>query len=1182
VDDVNEICNTECQNNATQLTYTASGYFKFYDPVNDTTTYRSSDNYTGLSGDITCYPGYSCKVRSASFTGSASGLFEPFLSSNASSSKRRRLATTEDAIRNPVMCLEIGESMVFDLDLPDHYPVYVKKSLLNHNEDFDYSSFELLKTQENYTNITTFAFTFTEPGNYLFEDASDSTQQMLIGVMANGTTCPYDSPIQPRTAASLQLISTKQETDLVLSINWWAVLGVMLVLLLSIIVCAALFYYYNKLSWMLPEKKNAAYRERQKQFFIEGDLTLRTQEVFYLDGEQRSDADAMFIRDLIFKDIPENGVERSTFTDENDDIDSSILQAILDQLRDCQKTLLRELQKPTTDKLIEELKAEFDALQEAVQRQLKDISMPPHLKAIFDQDLLMLEDPSYTSETATPAGELDYLALQRIAADPGLAEFDRQRLMDEMNTQLKKLDQNLNPDRSAHDSDLQRRLREREARRAQLASERQRLEDEEKNLTKLHDEELRHLAMNQNYLEEQRMKEDKEDRDAARRELIGPEADALKQRIDAAIQANPAQRDRLLKEYEDSLKLMEQNLSMNQLKQQQDLARRLEERKRNRKRTTEQEVASLRNKTEERHAQEISALAQRKRDLAVEEALAATASTETSNELESLDSKHKQEQNDLLRTLNQQEDQLTSALMRKKTMLADTKSRSRLAGLEAERERLTAALATADEATRIKLLSELQANKEATADLMQKQSDKQKTQLEARLTLRRKKRQEQMEQLKMKQQQEKDEAEARVKEAEARKRTEASKAAIEKLKAELRPDELPEAIRALLAAKHQEELDRLLKTQARRTRIKLRDLLEETLREKGDDLQALRQEFKDRRTQIEENAAILGAAEVEAQLRILEQQEGDALARLDFAYMKKSEEQQERAMRDLVKQNNDEVLALVERQLAECQGLLAKSGLTKEQKMKIHAEMKDKKAALEEENKDRMAEIARKNLQLQADKEVRNKELEALIKQEREQIEEDRKHLMSQQKRRQLADRRRKLKEELQRGHLTEEEIEKLLADEQQKLAKIDSALAREREKQQAKLHQKLAEKRGKQKETQEQLTKMRQEQDELSAALMKAPPLSHAEAQNLLLRWRRYPKKQHKDVLSSISSKEHTAHWYPVQTNQVKAQVVSKSKTLRELVERVDRIEAIATNVDSVQFEQARKAFSGLSSALS
>jgi len=85
-----------------------------------------------------------------------------------------------------------GDSMLFTITDPYHYPVYLKDSVMNSNEEFDYGSFLTLassmqnKQASGVSSTTYFAFTFEEAGSYVFVDAEDSEQIMIVIVVGAG------------------------------------------------------------------------------------------------------------------------------------------------------------------------------------------------------------------------------------------------------------------------------------------------------------------------------------------------------------------------------------------------------------------------------------------------------------------------------------------------------------------------------------------------------------------------------------------------------------------------------------------------------------------------------------------------------------------------------------------------------------------------------------------------------------------------------------------------------------------------------------------------------------------------------------------------------------------------------------------------------------------------------------
>lgn len=51
------------------------------------------------------------------------------------------------ALKNPVICLARGDSMIFTIRNPYHYPIYLKDSVINSNPSFDYGSLLILADQ---------------------------------------------------------------------------------------------------------------------------------------------------------------------------------------------------------------------------------------------------------------------------------------------------------------------------------------------------------------------------------------------------------------------------------------------------------------------------------------------------------------------------------------------------------------------------------------------------------------------------------------------------------------------------------------------------------------------------------------------------------------------------------------------------------------------------------------------------------------------------------------------------------------------------------------------------------------------------------------------------------------------------------------------------------------------------
>jgi len=119
------------------------------------------------------------------------------LMEHVESQERRRLQTesSNKKIFNPLYCINAADSFIFSIDDPNHYPVYMKNSVMNSNDVFDYGAFNVLEedmlrlNKEKVTAASIFAFTFPKPGTYVFNDSADSQKIMVIQVMGPGEEC---------------------------------------------------------------------------------------------------------------------------------------------------------------------------------------------------------------------------------------------------------------------------------------------------------------------------------------------------------------------------------------------------------------------------------------------------------------------------------------------------------------------------------------------------------------------------------------------------------------------------------------------------------------------------------------------------------------------------------------------------------------------------------------------------------------------------------------------------------------------------------------------------------------------------------------------------------------------------------------------------------------------------------
>ena len=91
--------------------------------------------------------------------------------STATTAPAQLNADTSTYITNPIVCKTLGSAILWENLSPEKYPIYVKDSLLNTNDDFDFGEFEELPDRLSESNAEAFVFTFTQPGIYVFSDS---------------------------------------------------------------------------------------------------------------------------------------------------------------------------------------------------------------------------------------------------------------------------------------------------------------------------------------------------------------------------------------------------------------------------------------------------------------------------------------------------------------------------------------------------------------------------------------------------------------------------------------------------------------------------------------------------------------------------------------------------------------------------------------------------------------------------------------------------------------------------------------------------------------------------------------------------------------------------------------------------------------------------------------------------
>ena len=279
---VDEVCNSTCRANALAVTCNDDGMIVITNPV--TGIYE-----TISSSALITYGSFSCgipgsKILSLStsngkfegYFGLGTALASIYSASNVSSSRRlsgshyssdghsRRLESSSSVtIDNPILCIDIGDTLVFDIS-NSNYPIYVKDSLLNTNGDFDYSQFRYLETLASSSlTMSTFSFTFTDAGTYVFQLSSASDTITIISVMNSYSSCPTES-FSSFTVSSMVTLGVITSSSIILGPDWSLIIGLVLGMLGLILLTISFLYFFRKSAWASHIFINQKYKKENK------------------------------------------------------------------------------------------------------------------------------------------------------------------------------------------------------------------------------------------------------------------------------------------------------------------------------------------------------------------------------------------------------------------------------------------------------------------------------------------------------------------------------------------------------------------------------------------------------------------------------------------------------------------------------------------------------------------------------------------------------------------------------------------------------------------------------------------------------------------------------------------------------------------------------------------------------
>ena len=404
VQDVEEICDSECRNSALQVALNIKLNYDVTDPVSGVTTTIDLVDSQNVIGDAKYEQGMGHGVTSlglganGGFTANYQPLpaiaseFRRALREEFGVGRERYLATTNDGgINSPVICLPLGDTLMFAVNSL-HYPVYLKDHLANSQADFDYGAFTNLEERVKAGDqVDTFLFTFTQTGVFVIGDVADSEQIAVVGVMDTNEKCnDPDKYIQPVTYDSLLKLGVTKSENIQESPNWTFILIIFLIMIVGIPVLIWLITFLHNQHRQKISLNAIKFAQMSKKKKRPGTITeakndkLESQPINYTDTDDASVSDVSPHRFIKPRDKKEKTKTKVKMDDGVDEIDHQLFDDIYQELHHHAEYMKKQFKNKSKQdhKNLMHLYQEVMKLEQIMESNLKNITKSMGVKEV--------------------------------------------------------------------------------------------------------------------------------------------------------------------------------------------------------------------------------------------------------------------------------------------------------------------------------------------------------------------------------------------------------------------------------------------------------------------------------------------------------------------------------------------------------------------------------------------------------------------------------------------------------------------------------------------------------------------------------------------------------------------------------------------------------------------------------
>ena len=434
----------------------------------------------------------------------------------------RRALNTVTTVTNGITCITGGNSIEFDVDSSTRsYPEYMIDSLLNTNDNFDYSGFTNLASAINAgETVTTYVHTFTTEGTYVFMNSLDNYQQTIIKVAAETSTCSSANSVSAATLSALYSLnvktSTSSETGQANMTFFFRLVGAMIGLLVLLVFFVTYMHSLDKDWTIFPclrkkeideEEKRRQEREQKKK----RDVRLKAEELKMIRDEL-----AKYVAALK-KRIAELEEERRKKIEQNREDELSQQNKLLKTLNMLKKFVRKrakvirneaghdfskEMRERQLDKYFKEKNAEEDEYDiQLKKRREKDedskYKIDASLKEQLDQEVEDREiDKLGKAQEETRYQVANYLdderrkLEERLRREGKLSENEIENILNDYDMHTRDMAQMLQEDERRQQENFKRQLEARKNRRKKLLGDIEGLKDERKKAQEIEAKEL--------------------------------------------------------------------------------------------------------------------------------------------------------------------------------------------------------------------------------------------------------------------------------------------------------------------------------------------------------------------------------------------------------------------------------------------------------------------------------------------------------------------------------------------------------------------------------------------------------------------------------------------------------------------------------------------------------------------